>query len=469
MSPAFQAELKGSAVESMSTAIPYYSNITLKHRDLKAYLHSHTARYPQTYEDGRVSSAGQQVTGYPHKDVNNHFVILPVDTDINPAIPVYNLTDEETERGVRYVRNHELIRLFHPRTNSYLITHDVASTLMSTHMEMTMVLEDVANARYNETLWKIDVNDDSAGNKVKSHRSHLKLINYLHKVAIHCHKGVLPDWGFGQHEINGNKNTLESNNIWFFDEIFHERIVNGTEIGLESEDEEKSEKDKKKLSFLQKFLELQGLMISHNAGLTKSHPYSSAPISWPFVLRGISFWETKEGLKQIYLLGNPVSWWISIIGCVMYGAMYILDRILLRRGLDDFGFAVRRWWDRGVGFFIVAWLLHYVPFFLMGRVLFVHHYLPSYIFSAMSAAAVLEFIGKVVTEDTAHLPPQAQIRSWMTRNHGTVAYWVFLSVLTILNIAAFWYFSPLTYGTGFATKEGVQSRKWLKSWDLQHA
>lgn len=59
-----------------------------------------------------------------------------------------------------------------------------------------------------------------------------------------------------------------------------------------------------RLSFLAKFFELQRLMISHNSGLTKPHPYSSAAISWPFVLRGISFWETKQGLRQIYLLGE---------------------------------------------------------------------------------------------------------------------------------------------------------------------
>jgi dolichyl-phosphate-mannose-protein mannosyltransferase len=56
--------------------------------------------------------------------------------------------------------------------------------------------------------------------------------------------------------------------------------------------------------FIEKAWELQVLMIKHNSGLVKPHPYSSHAITWPFVLRGISFWENKDGLRQIYLLGS---------------------------------------------------------------------------------------------------------------------------------------------------------------------
>lgn len=105
-------------------------------------------------------------------------------------------------------------------------------------------------------------------------------------------------------------------------------------------------------------------MIRHNNALTSSHPYSSSPITWPFVVRGISFWEKKDGLKQIYLLGHPFTWWFSIFGVLLYAAMWILDRILLQRGIDDFGANVRQYWDRSIGFLCITWVLHWVPFFL---------------------------------------------------------------------------------------------------------
>ncbi|KAJ1565233.1 hypothetical protein HK096_003889 [Nowakowskiella sp. JEL0078] len=449
MSPKFQAELKGSAVQYLSTEIPYYSNITLKNRNFQAYLHSHHNTYPQSYEDGRISSGGQIVTANFENDINNYWVIAPVNTKFNPAIPEYKLTAEEMKRGIRYVRNNDYVQFFHPPTESYLLTHDIVSPLTSTHMEITTVSQNKPATGYNATLWMIDAKDLEPGQKIISLRTHFRLVNFIYGVAIHCHRGLLlPSWGLGQLEVNGNKNLNEEDNIWYFDEIIHEQVVRGKSHEIRNSDDEieTEEKDKKvviKLTFLQKFYELQRIMIIYNAGITTTHPYSSSPFSWPFVLRGISFWEDADGLRQIYLLGNPVGWWISITGC-------------LGRGVDFVeSFHVRLWFSRGVGFLVLAWLMHYVPFFIMGRVLFVHHYLPSYIFSAMVTAAVIDSVGR-------------GIQSVISLRQRSVGYWIIVSVLIVVNVGSFLYFSPLTYGTGFASKEEILSRKWLQSWDLQY-
>lgn len=74
MSPAFQETLAGNEMLLSSAGkdksptpfscteigldIRYFDSITMKHRDTKAFLHSHAERYPLTYEDGRISSAG---------------------------------------------------------------------------------------------------------------------------------------------------------------------------------------------------------------------------------------------------------------------------------------------------------------------------------------------------------------------------------------------------------------------------
>ncbi|RKO83191.1 Dolichyl-phosphate-mannose-protein mannosyltransferase-domain-containing protein, partial [Blyttiomyces helicus] len=167
MSPAFQAELVGSELVTGSSAVPYYSNVTFKHRDTSVFLHSHIDRYPLRYEDARVSSAGQQVTGYPHRDTNNFWVVEPVDLEHYPPAAAYTPTDEETTRGVRYLRHNDLVRLRHLRTTSHLVTHDVASPLTPTHMEMTSISPEDSLKRYNETLWRVELVDGSAGDKVK--------------------------------------------------------------------------------------------------------------------------------------------------------------------------------------------------------------------------------------------------------------------------------------------------------------
>jgi dolichyl-phosphate-mannose-protein mannosyltransferase len=212
-------------------AIPYFAEITVKHQETKSFLHSHKDTYPLKYEDGRVSSKGQQVTAYPHNDKNNKWQIVPLNTTLYPVADEYIPTAEETERNVRYLRHDDIVRLRHVSTNSFLLTHDVASPLTTTNMEVTTYLEAVNQTqpqRYNDTLWRVVVTDGKPGEKVKSRRSYVKLINVQHKVAIHTLKTAkLPEWGFGQQEVNGNKKENEKSTVWFIEDVEHERIVNG--------------------------------------------------------------------------------------------------------------------------------------------------------------------------------------------------------------------------------------------------
>src|SRR6202011_720568 len=113
MSPAFQATLRDNPMTSLAKDIHYYDTITIVHKDTKAYLHSHNEQYPLRYDDGRISSAGQQVTGYPFNDTNNHWLILPA--------------QEETEKHSRPVHHKDVIKLRHIVTNTDLLSHDVAS------------------------------------------------------------------------------------------------------------------------------------------------------------------------------------------------------------------------------------------------------------------------------------------------------------------------------------------------------
>jgi dolichyl-phosphate-mannose-protein mannosyltransferase len=154
-----------------------------------------------------------------------------VDPTLYESAPAYNATEEETERGTRYLRHNDIIRLYHVTTNSFLLTHDVASPLTTTNMEFTTFVTNPNNTaeRYLDTLFRVVVEKGNEGDKVKSRRHHLKLLSVPHKVATFTsRKSKLPEWGFGQQEVNGNKKVDQDSNIWFFDDVMHERIVNGT-------------------------------------------------------------------------------------------------------------------------------------------------------------------------------------------------------------------------------------------------
>lgn len=97
----------------------------------------------------------------------------------------------------------------------------------------------------------------------------------------------------------------------------------------------KPDKGVKSMNFFKKFFELQIAMLQHNAGLTDSHPYASSPLNWPFLVAGISFWTgSPESKEQIYMVGNPISWWLSFVATMMFGGMLAMDQILKKRGMN---------------------------------------------------------------------------------------------------------------------------------------
>ncbi|PPQ64780.1 hypothetical protein CVT24_007866 [Panaeolus cyanescens] len=449
MSPAFQETLSGNEMLLNSKEVHYYDTITLKHKDTKAFLHSHIERYPLKYDDGRISSQGQQVTAYGHNDTNNFWKVIPT-----RSLP-------ETGRG-RIVRHNDVIQLLHVNTQSHLLTHDVASPLKPTNQEFTTWPRD-DHSRYNDTLFQVVLNAGEEGEAWKTKSGYFRLVHVPTKVSLWTSTSQLPDWAFKQQEINGDKNPQAQTAIWFVDDI----ITEAPEIGRY--DDVKPVKVPKQMNFFRKFGELQLLMLQHNAGLTASHPYASGPINWPFLISGISFWTDNDNKKQIYLIGNIIGWWSSVLALSIYVGVLGADLLARRRGMDPIPDPVRnRLWNNA-GFFLLVWAVHYLPFFLMGRQLFIHHYLPSHLASALIAGAVLNF----VLSETINYPisaegPKMRRRPSQWSDIGLKGPLI-LFAFSFLMFLMFVYIAPLTYGTPSMTGEQVNSKRLLSTWTLHFA
>ncbi|KZT09944.1 glycosyltransferase family 39 protein [Laetiporus sulphureus 93-53] len=451
MSPAFQETLRGNELLMNSQEIRYYDTVTIRHKDTRVFLHSHPETYPLKYEDGRISSQGQQVTGYGHEDSNNNWQIIPT-----KALP-------ETGRG-RVVRHEDVIQLLHMNTQSLLLTHDVASPLMATNEEFTTWPKDDLS-RYNDTLFNLRIVDGHDGMAWKSKSGHFRLVHVPTKVAMWTHTKQLPEWAFNQQEINGNKNVNEKSNVWFVDNIVDEEtgedVRNRTNI---------APKEPKKRNFFKKFAELQLLMLQHNAGLTASHPYASNPINWPFLISGISFWTNGDEQKQIYLIGNIVGWWTCVIALSTYVGILGADLLARRRGVYPIPESIRNRLYNSTGFFLIVWAVHYFPFYLMSRQLFIHHYLPSHLASALVAGSVLSFI----LSETINYPistPGPSLTKPKPRTYADLGAKgpIVVGVFAVLMFAMFCYIAPLTYGTPGLDGDQVNSMRLLSSWTLHFA
>ncbi|KAJ3375100.1 hypothetical protein GGF31_005822 [Allomyces arbusculus] len=443
MSPNFQATLIGNKMSGRAELVVYGANVTLKHFDTGAFLHSHKDRYPLTYEDKRVSSQGQQVTGYPHNDTNNVWLVKPADPD-----QWATLLDAETPHAV--VKHNSIVVLEHLNTKTHLLTHDVASPHTTTNQEFTTIPEEDWLKRLDETLFRVEI-DGAADDEepLKTLGVQFRLVHVKTGVAMHTFKKPLPSWAYGQQEINGNKKKDEKSNKWLVEEVVYPTKSEPVPIDTAGE-------GLKKPSFLKKFFELQGLMISHNAGLTKPHPYQSPPQNWPLVLTGISFWQDSVD-KQIYLLPNPVAWWVTLGLIGVYAMGWVFERIAERRGVPVNDPKTANQVHFSIGFLFIAWALHYFPFYLMGRSLFLHHYLPAAIIAFMVAGAMFDYVL------TTMLP---SLRKSATAN---IIAWVFTAACVAGIAAVFWYYAPLTYGTTGLTVDELKARKWLQTWNFQYS
>ncbi|OWZ57531.1 dolichyl-phosphate-mannose-protein mannosyltransferase [Cryptococcus neoformans] len=447
MSPAFQETLQGNELLLNAQEIRYYDTITLRHKDTKQYLHSHEERYPLRYDDGRISSQGQQVTCYPHNDTNNHWQVIPT-----KEIP-------ESGRG-RIVRHNDVIQLKHINTQTLLLTHDVASPLMPTNQEFTTVSPDKEDRR-NDTLFKMVLNDAHDGEAWKTLSGHFRLIHVPTKVALWTHPKALPEWAFGQQEVNGNKNAAERSTLWFVNDI----VEDGQGIDFKNRTVHVEPKAVKKRAFIKKWFELQVLMLQHNAGLTSTHPYQSTPIEWPFCLSGISFWTRNEGQQQIYMIGNLLAWWICAVSVSVYVGVVAADMLARRRGIHPIEDGVRNRLYRNTGFFLGAWAFHYFPFYLMGRQRFLHHYLPAHLASVLVAGSVMNFILiEAVNYPISVAGPTTRLRPAVRAKLNRPAKMVIAGLLVVV-IGVYLFLSPLTYGQSM-TGEEVNRRKLLSTWSL---
>ncbi|QSL64374.1 hypothetical protein MERGE_001675 [Pneumocystis wakefieldiae] len=444
MTSTFQETLDGNVLSSSSIEVNYYDKILIKHKETNAFLHSHTARYPLRYNDGRISSQGQQVTAYIYNDTNNHWIIEPA-----------YLSNETSLK--KHVLNNDYVRLKHVSTDTYLLTHDVASPKYPTNQEFTTISNQLKD-RYNETIFQIKCEHDKNNSVLKTKGKPFKLIHKLTGVAMWSNKDSLPDWAFKQQEVNGNKNLKQQHNIWLIDDV----------VDMNDTSREIKNYTLRKVSFFRKYAELQYSMLRHNNLLTKSHPYSSYPIEWPILNRGISFWTKESEFQQIYLLGNPFGWWFTLSFTIVFVIVIISDQILLRRGLHLIKES-RELFYNYTTFFFFSWMLHYFPFYLMGRQLFLHHYLPAYICSALLSGSLFQLLfekhRKSLFSSYFFSKKEDEIDTGKEKitNTPNKAKIIF-TLLTSSLLACFIFFSPLTYGKPGLTSDELYGRKWSPNW-----
>jgi len=108
-----------------------------------------------------------------------------------------------------------------------------------------------------------------------------------------------------------------------------------------------------------------------------THPYASPPWSWLLMLRPVAYWQDFPPTGDVATIwggGNPAIWWGALTAVSIVGFQAWERRSLVRAFI-------------AVGY--LAYLVIWIPNMLVGRTLFLYHYMPAVYLGFLALAVVL--------------------------------------------------------------------------------
>ncbi|XP_065371071.1 protein O-mannosyl-transferase 2 [Calliphora vicina] len=437
-SSAFQSRLIGNSLynASMPRDVAYGSIVTIKnHKTGGGYLHSHFHLYPKGY-----GAKQQQITTYTHKDDNNKWLIKP-----------YN---KESFDNTQLLKHGDLIRLEHIATHRNLHSHNEPAPVTKKHLQVTGYGEQgIGDAN---DIWKLIVVGGKINDTVKTVTTKFKLVHYLQSCTLTSSGKQLPKWGFEQQEVSCNLNVRDKNANWNIEDNKHQNL-SSVSFSVYAP------------GFLARFFESHAVMFQGNAGLKpKEGEVTSRPWQWPINYRGQFF---SGSSYRIYLLGNPIIWWSNLVFLILFLIVFfvnvikqrrqdgirhlkLLDNTIMNKDGESEAIAnhdpVKKSMTLKAAIWLFfGWVIHYLPFWAMGRVLYFHHYFPALIFNSMLSGVMFHYL-------TGRLP------RWLQHS--------LLGGLTSVLVYSFMLFSPLAYGMNGPLANEPNSTmhglKWLPTWEF---
>ncbi|XP_061105285.1 protein O-mannosyl-transferase 2 [Conger conger] len=431
-SSAFQSRLIGNNLHnaSMPEYLAYGSVITVKNlRIAGGYLHSHWHLYPEG-----VGARQQQVTAYLHKDLNNLWLVRRPD----PA--------DEHSGTPELVRHGDIIQLEHQETTRNLHSHLHEAPLTKKHFQVTGY--GINGTGDPNDLWQVEVCGGRKGDLIKVLRSKVRFLHRATGCVLFSSGKTLPKWGWEQVEVTCSPYLKDTpNSQWNIEDHINPKLPNISLAVL-------------KPSFLEILFESHIVMIRGNSGLKpKDNEMNSKPWHWPINYQGLRFSGVNETEYRVYLLGNPAIWWLNLLSLGLYAFMVCVSGVLIQRGvsLAERNMERSRLLKGAGGLLFLGWLLHYLPFFTMGRILYYHHYFPAMLFSSMLTGVTWDVLlqcGDLL------LPPFA---AYCFQRGGQ-------ALLFLVFLYSFYLFHPLSYGMkgSLAHEPGspMAGLKWMDSWEF---
>ncbi len=431
MSSLFQASLEGSTLQNSPLNVVYGSKITLKSNSFGGgLLHSH----PQVYPTG---SKQQQVTTYHHKDENNDFTI------IRSHDPQNELERQKFDQ-IEQIQDKEVVRLRHLKTGRNLHSHAFTAPVTVADYEVSGYGQE---GWYDPNdLWELEIVSDpdpvpqGERRKLKTLLSKFRLKHVPTGCYLKSRNVQLPEWGFRQGEVSCERTTSPQGRqfLWNVETNHHERLEPGNASLYKSK-------------FFDNFRDCNvGMYMTNNALVPdrdlEPSPLTSTPKDWIFMTRGIRMASWEDEKVKFYMLGNPAVWPVSTIAILTL--VGLLGAYILISQRKAYHLLPKQWsyFCYQLKIATGGWALHYFPFFLQGRVLYLHHYYPALLFAILNSGLLFDFVTRKLPERTQKIT---------------------LGICVTIILVIFLYFSPMAYGIQGPAEKFAAGHQWVNSWHLK--
>lgn len=438
MSSLFQANLLGSDVIGGSREVSIaHSVVTLKSQGLTGgLLHSHVQTFPK-------GSKQQQVTTYGHKDSNNNWVFQRPRGE-----PFYDVSNNNT--AIEYVLDGMVVRLVHPLTGRNLHTHEVPAPVTNSELEVAAYGNlTVGDEKDN---WVVEIMEQQSQGEDKLRLHSLTSSFRLKNQALGCYLGTsgrhLPAWGFSQGEVICYKSPFKKDKrTWWNIENNRNEILPQTPADFKLP----------RTRFMRDFIQLNLAMMATNNALVPDHDklddLASASWEWPTLHVGIRMCSWAGDKVKYFMIGSPATTWTSSVGVLAFFGVVLYYLIRWQRQYVDFPASdpnkLRTFLMGGI-YPMFGWGLHYLPFVIMSRVTYVHHYVPALYFAMMVLVYEIDALVRCMNK-----PSSSVIQK--------ISYVVIYAALYFGVAGTFWYLRYFSFGMDGA-KENWAHLQLVDSW-----
>lgn len=393
ISTLLQAQLEGNTLKNGPRSVAYGSLVTLRSQGLLPnLLHSHAHSYPE-------GSRQQQITTYGFKDSNNEFLIeFSVDDARKGKFATLEYDEEKPDLILDYktlVKDGDTVRLMHKDRGCFLHSHSIPAPVLKRHYETSCYGNIDINDLKDDWVIEVQTQDRSPSPSFQNENDleiHPISTNFRlrHKV-LGCYLATTgysyPAWGFQQGEVTCKNVFLKNDKSawWNIEDHVNDQLETPKEQYVAP-----------KPKFWKEFILLNyGMMASNNALIPDPDHFdhlASEWWEWPILRTGLrmSGWWTDDA--KYFLMGNPFVTYVGTLSVALSIFFIIGTLFAWQRQAIDLSVGSRGWY-LFVGQAILplaGYLLHYVPFVLMGRVTYLHHYVPASYFAIFISGYILE-------------------------------------------------------------------------------